>query len=69
MEKTKGFQIVYLSNFLFIFSYFMFNFLNEENTCPCFLIQIYENVCLDNILVRQLKHRDFICNALNFLNE
>jgi hypothetical protein len=39
------------------------------NTCPCFLIQIYENVCLDSLLVRQLKHRCFICNALNCLNE
>jgi hypothetical protein len=37
--------------------------------CPCFLIQMYENVCLDSLLVRQLKHRGFICNALNFLNE
>jgi hypothetical protein len=37
--------------------------------CPCFLIQIYENVCLDSFLVRQLKHKSFICNALNFLNE
>jgi hypothetical protein len=30
---------------------------------------MYENVCLDNILARQLKYRSFICNALNFLNE
>jgi hypothetical protein len=45
----------------------MFNFLNEENTCPCFLIQMYENVCLDSLLVRQLKHMGFICNALNCL--
>jgi hypothetical protein len=34
-----------------------------------FLIQIYENLCLDNLLVRQLKHRSFIYNALNCLNE
>jgi hypothetical protein len=34
-----------------------------------FLIQIYENLCLDSLLVRQLKHRSFICNALNCLNE
>jgi hypothetical protein len=30
---------------------------------------MYENVYLDNLLVRQLKHRSFIFNALNFLNE
>jgi hypothetical protein len=36
---------------------------------PCFLIQMYENVCLNSIFVRQLKHWDFINNALNFLNE
>ena len=30
---------------------------------------MYKNVCLDSLLVRQLKHRGFICNALNFLNE
>jgi hypothetical protein len=30
-----------------------------------FLIQIYENLCLDSLLVRQLKHMSFICNALN----
>jgi hypothetical protein len=30
---------------------------------------MYENVCLDNILVRQSKHMGFICNALNCLNE
>jgi hypothetical protein len=30
---------------------------------------MYENVCLDNFLVRQLKHMSFIFNALNFLNE
>jgi hypothetical protein len=30
---------------------------------------MYENVCLDSLLVRQLKHRGFICNALNCLNE
>jgi threonine/homoserine/homoserine lactone efflux protein len=28
---------------------------------------MYENVCLDSLLVRQLKHRGFICNALNCL--
>ena len=27
------------------------------------------NVCLDNLLVKQLKNRSFICNALNCLNE
>jgi hypothetical protein len=30
---------------------------------------MYENVCLDSLLVRQLKHMSFIFNALNFLNE
>jgi hypothetical protein len=30
---------------------------------------MYENVYLDSLLVRQLKHRGFICNALNCLNE
>jgi hypothetical protein len=30
---------------------------------------MYENVCLDSLLVRQLKHKGFICNALNCLNE
>jgi hypothetical protein len=30
---------------------------------------MYENVHLDSFLVRQLKHRGFICNALNCLNE
>jgi hypothetical protein len=30
---------------------------------------MYENLCLDTFLVRQLKHRDFICNALNYFNE
>jgi hypothetical protein len=30
---------------------------------------MYENVCLDSILVRQLKHKSFICNALNYFNE
>ena len=30
---------------------------------------MYENVCLDKLLVRQLKHKGFICNALNYLNE
>jgi hypothetical protein len=34
-----------------------------------FLIQIYDNICLDSLLVRQLKHMSFICNVLNFLNE
>jgi threonine/homoserine/homoserine lactone efflux protein len=28
---------------------------------------MYENECLDSLLVRQLKHRGFICNALNYL--
>jgi hypothetical protein len=32
-------------------------------------MQMCENVCLYSILVRQLKHRSFICNALNCLNE
>jgi hypothetical protein len=30
---------------------------------------MYKNVYLDSLLVRQLNHRDFICNALNCLNE
>ena len=30
---------------------------------------MYENVYLDSLFVRQLKHRDFIYNALNFLND
>jgi hypothetical protein len=30
---------------------------------------MYENICLDSLLVRQLKHRSFIFNTLNFLNE
>jgi hypothetical protein len=30
---------------------------------------MYENVCLDSLLVKQLKHRGFICNTLNCLNE
>jgi hypothetical protein len=30
---------------------------------------MYENICLDSLLVRQLKHKGSICNALNFLNE
>jgi hypothetical protein len=30
---------------------------------------MFENICLDSLLVRQLKHRGFICNALNCLNE
>jgi hypothetical protein len=28
---------------------------------------MYKNVCLDSFLVRQLKHRGFICNVLNCL--
>jgi hypothetical protein len=54
------------------------NCLNEENKIKdfkflklryvfMFSIQIYENVCLDTFLVRQLKHISFICNALNCL--
>jgi preprotein translocase subunit SecG len=39
------------------------------NTCLCFLIQMYKNICLDSLLVRQLKHMGFICNALNCLNK
>jgi hypothetical protein len=34
-----------------------------------FLIQMYENVCLESLLVRQIKHKGFICNILNFFNE
>ena len=30
---------------------------------------MYKNVCLNNLFVRQLKHKGFMCNALNFLNE
>jgi hypothetical protein len=30
---------------------------------------MYKNVYLDSLLVRQLNYRDFICNALNCLNE
>jgi hypothetical protein len=30
---------------------------------------MYENVCLNSRLVKQLKYRGVICNALNFLNE
>jgi hypothetical protein len=30
---------------------------------------MYDNVCLESLLVRQIKHKGFICNALNFLNE
>jgi hypothetical protein len=30
---------------------------------------MYKNVCLDRFFVRQLKHKDFICNAFNCLNE
>jgi hypothetical protein len=37
--------------------------------CLCFLIQMYENIYLDSLLVRQLKHMSFIYNALNCLNE
>jgi hypothetical protein len=30
---------------------------------------MYENVCLDDLLVGQLKHKCFICNALICLNK
>ena len=48
-----------------------FNVRSAQNcdTCLCFLMQIYENVYLDSLLVRQLKRRGFICNELNCLNE
>ena len=48
-----------------------FDIENAQNCdmCPCFLIQMYENVCLNSLLVRQLKHMGFICNVLNCLNE
>jgi cytochrome c oxidase subunit IV len=28
---------------------------------------MYKNVCLNSLLMRQLKHRGFVCNALNCL--
>jgi hypothetical protein len=30
---------------------------------------MYENICIDSLLVRLLKHRGFICNTSNCVNE
>jgi hypothetical protein len=85
MKKTKGSQIIslYFSFYLLLLSLYIiiyiyiyiykpsFDVKSAQNcdTCSCFLIQMYKNVYLDSLLVRQLNHRDFICNALNCLNE
>jgi hypothetical protein len=68
MSKKIHFLFLYLIFCLSSLTLYLI-FLMKKTRVHVFLKQIYENVCLNNLLVRQLKHRDFILNALNFLNE
>jgi hypothetical protein len=60
-EENKSFSnYLFVSLYLIFFSFFF----------SCFMPRIATHGVLDaNLLVRQLKHNDFICNALNCLNE
>ena len=80
LDKKRKVYKFSLFIFLLIFScsYHISSYIKVEFWCrdclelrhmSMFLIQMYKNVCLNNLFVRQLKHRDFICNALNFLND
>ena len=75
MKKTKCLQIISIFIFLFIFScsYHIYKKakFRRRNCLELRHVSIFfnSNVCLDSLLVRQLKHRGFICNALNCLND
>jgi hypothetical protein len=75
MKKTKDLQIISLFIFLLIFScsyhiYIKAKF-GRRNCLKLRHVSMFFNlnVCLDSLLVRQLKHRGFICNALIYLND